>query len=384
MARCLRLHLGLLAAVVAVALAEEQAACGNEACAMLDDSSLLQVHGRRAPEADSLSMGVRGTGTGAEAPTHVAVMITGQLVRFVYEDSMPSSFQELLCGSNITDSGKCLLSVDVHVLLADTERNWVPPAPEYPPYSAKENMTETVEAFYRGKGAANVDVQIWSPERTEAEYNRSQARITELAAREEEATRAAWSAAIKTVPDWARQFHQSMHNIMMRDTIFMAVLQAEAQQPWRYDRFLFLRDDNVFHNGSNATAISGKGLLAMHDGANVSVDKWCDFGGVCDKIFLTDRSGAAVLFAPTGEEHVQRMVKWVNRELQTPDPYPWAPERYYNRLLEASNQTVSMVDFRRTEIRYVGGKPCTPSSYIGCTGVHRFPACSLDKSSQKA
>merc|ERR1740117_266811 len=105
----------------------------------------------------------------------------------------------------------------------------------------------------------------------------------------------------------------------------------------------------------------------MHP-ATVMVDMYCGFGSYSDKMYVTGRLGADVLFARTLEDHARNMAKWLNRGLYK-GGNSLQTEGWVQHLLESSGTIVERFDFHRTDLRYVDNlqTPCVPSMYYKCT-----------------
>ena len=142
--------------------------------------------------------------------------------------------------------------------------------------------------------------------------------------------------------------------------------------------FLQTREDNVFLQcpdlelhieQCHKREAQGQGL--------VFVDEHCQFGGaISDKVFLTNRTGADVLFGGVTEESFTNFMRhWISYAKLDLGESPFQPEGFLQWRLQNHGIRIEEIDFQRTEARFNDQTLCTPELYHYCTTNQEFPQC---------
>ena len=146
-----------------------------------------------------------------------------------------------------------------------------------------------------------------------------------------------------------------------------------------YDSYTYWREDNLFF------APLEERWLQFHPTKypEVVVDKWCGFGSFSDKIYVANQAGATLLFDTSFSAFQLKMQSWV-KFAQTRCQNSYQPEAFLGHVL--SNAKVRKVDLRRADARYNVGKLCLASGYVQCSPTQlgsTIPVCPPSQLSER-
>jgi hypothetical protein len=283
-------------------------------------------------------------------PAMTAILISGQRGRFIFRDS------------NTILNSAC----DIFVRLQDWDNGfdspsrWTGSEIQRPPYPVD---TRTILQHYRDFGGGHVEVAIMS-----------NTNLTHLVDKLAKQVKIASNPNIKqgsTIDKIQWLPHSRM--FLLRHLVFQDALLSAHSRNMTYERFLYLREDNVFVHSTAPTLLppSYVSHLCSQNAPCVVVDKYCGWGALSDKIYWANHAGASVLFGGSWDQFVSSIHFWVwkvNNDLQT--------ERFLTHWMKASNVTIHKEEFHRTEKRYIKWPPkdhkqvlflCVTPGYFDCT-----------------
>jgi len=344
-----------------------------------------------------------------QKPKFVAWLISGQVSRFIYQDSTRyiDGGIHAWSGCSRIVNRECPISVDVHIALANTHvkqfrgPKYVLPAYEDGAFEepaikahysnlmgakVQTNMKQKValmkNAFF-DSGAREVRVTILSEDQFNKTMQRVRTRILAKAAvsMDPPMTKASFERFWTKLPGHENRFEQNGNMMYMRHLAYSSAVEAEKNLPYTYTHVLYTREDNVFVHPSytllQLARDMDRGVSRLENEtseapASVLVDKRCGWLAYSDKLYFASRRGIDVLFARTLDEHIAQMAVWINMA-RTSKVYrdPLMTEEYFKRLLEDAHANVTKFDFLRTEGRYRTGAEhlCIPDIYRKCTSV---------------
>lgn len=306
--------------------------------------------------------------------SNIAVLISGQLFRFVYRDSTAHAkggLSALVCGSALGFNKTC--AFDVYIVLANTkteafvnERNGEGSEPSHPPYGKDAFTLESIRRHYLDEGARHVDITLLTAQELFGKVESVQKLTIARVARERGMTEEGLEALLVD-GSWPflngqpfPELYVKLSNMLfLRHSAYANALAKEKDSLVSYSNFFYMREDNVFVDPDYHLATD----------ADVMVDKYCWWSGhYGDKVYFANRAGADVVFAPTRESHVRHLQMWLNQALES--KVGFQVEAF---LLKSSGIRVEPFDFKRTEVRYTANKsmpqPCVPHRYYNCTAM---------------
>lgn len=331
------------------------------------------------------------------AKEHVAMLVSGQISRFTYIDSLrhvPGGLSGLACGA--PEGSKCPsgLEVDVYVVVSNTSgKFWAQKAgmPVQPPYGDGAFTPERIREYYLRKGAHHVNITVLSQKAIDDRFSdiEDKVKIAGGGANSTKQSSSEWWMLRSQVPKFKLHWEPHGKAFLMRHLAYSAAAAAEHSLPYKYSHVLSAREDNAFVNPTYSLE-----ALMKQISKPVAVDQYCGFGSYSDKLYFADRLGADNLLGRTTDQHVGHMVGWLDFALKESVPStqsertrainittedPMQPEAWVQQLLASTGTGVTTFDFNRTDIRYVRGSEgaCTPALYYKCTAKpgEAFPSC---------
>ena len=272
--------------------------------------------------------------------TSVAILISGQIGRFLYQNQIGP-----LVGADGGD--KPCLDVFVALHNGTLARPWTDSV-SAPPYLARTSVS-SIEGWFASRGAREVVVKM-------VDDNHMQSVETVVYSRITSELGVSGASLIRSVceKNWLANFRmQYLRHLVMSLTSSRA-----------YSTYTYWRDDNYF--------LEPLAMSALRAGLNKSppvviVDQWCGFDGYSDKIYVSNRLGAHLLWDASFGDFSAKMAAWVRFSLSRRDELnPCSTEAFIHHILEPPALVVK-IDLHRTEIRYEGGAVCVPALYWRCT-----------------
>lgn len=164
------------------------------------------------------------------------------------------------------------------------------------------------------------------------------------------------------------------HSVMyaLRHLAFKSAMQYAASHSFNYTHFIYQRDDNVYYGEDQPTlpTLPGFEAICVHPASPcVAVSMYCHFNGFwSDKIYYTNQLGAAALFGRTWRDCMAFLGVYLDSyKPDIPDGQKLQTEAHaYYWLTRYAVSEVHVVDFQRTEMRFVGGQLCVVSGYDIC------------------
>ena len=298
-------------------------------------------------------------------PAQYAVLITGQVQRFVWRDGS---------GPLIAPAHPaCPPAVDVFIILQAGVLNpqWIGAAPATP-YAA-ETTEANLRAWYVARGARSVQVQFVHDAELDALLAAATFPVGKEHWRRESSRgpggRTEAKKGLRTEADFAARYRSNLKMLYLRHLAFAAAAAAGPS----YAGVTYWREDNLFFAPLAEAAFPP----ADSPGPEVVVDVNCGWGSYSDKIYAANRAGAAVLFDASRKGFLAKTTAFAACGAEgaaTPcsppgQPGKWQTERFLQNVLAAGGATVKKRDFRRTDVRYVAGRPglCVPELYWECS-----------------
>mmetsp|Transcript_61611 Transcript_61611/g.123488 ORF Transcript_61611/g.123488 Transcript_61611/m.123488 type:complete len:422 (-) Transcript_61611:66-1331(-) len=319
---------------------------------------------------------VAGHTTGVAGPfPALAVVISGQVARFVYKESLARvsrMFRSVLDCKG--DHAGCKGAVDVYVVLGDTRTSaW---AGDYgtPPYVQDVlKRPERVRDYYLAKSASRFSLKVYSQSECEAMVRAMEGQVAAAGSR---ATGASPEAFRATWGRYGRRWPQNRGMYLLRHLAYAAALDGERSLPYKYSHFLVLREDNAFLHDVDLRALlrrldgrRDERLRKVPQVPSVLVDAKCGWGSFSDKLWLANRGAADLLFGRSDEDHTNKLAtllvggSYMKRRTPVIPEEQLQPEYFYQYLLETAGARVEKVEFGRTDLRYLAGQPCVPGLY---------------------
>ena len=290
----------------------------------------------------------------------IAVLIAGQLARFTWREEAGALVEPA--------DPACPPVVDVYIALQTGAAIHSPTSswgqdstgagfgPQvHVPY-ADETSAADLKAWYRRRGARQVRVEWVAPEGVEG----FQGRLYAACSPEERAHVDVQTRLLD------RRLVGTVNQLYVKHRAFaQAVESGEA-----YDGYTAWREDNFFFEPLPQGAFPPPSAA----GADVVVDRHCGWQFFSDKIYVTNRAGAALLFSEAEAALVEKLRGYVRYALTHPDPQwrrqswdgqGWQIERWLEHLLQPA--TVSQRDLRRADVRYTQGVFCVTRAYVFCS-----------------
>eukprot|EP01084_Bolivina_argentea_P098514 177046_1 len=153
----------------------------------------------------------------------------------------------------------------------------------------------------------------------------------------------------------------------LRHLVFTLTLDMNIK--YAYDMLTYWRDDNYFLSPIDLNKLA---TYFQETQTAIAVDKYCGFGGLSDKIYVTNLEGAKLLFDVTFNDFKYKMVEWVQmahilktgkRRQHRKDPFQ--TEAFLTTVIQKLKYV--KIDLHRTELRYINGKLCANPLYVRCT-----------------
>mmetsp|Transcript_20898 Transcript_20898/g.47134 ORF Transcript_20898/g.47134 Transcript_20898/m.47134 type:complete len:787 (+) Transcript_20898:89-2449(+) len=274
----------------------------------------------------------------------LAVLISGQLGRFIYQDQ----------SGPLVDQSGCPTIVDVFIAMhaGSIAQPWTGTVSS-PPYIT-EATPMSFKEWYTKRGARSTAVTFFS----DADMERAEKDVYEMLCKDEKLkeNKANTKSLIDKQHDvnWLANFRM----LYLRHEVFkMSTLRS-------YDFYMYWREDNVF-----LEPLALKPLLGVLSNTlpSVVVDQWCGFDGYSDKIFVANRGSALALWDAEDDAFWSKMVEWTlysSHRLREKNIF--STEAFLGHVMETSS-TIVKRDLHRTEMRYEGKKLCVPALYWQCT-----------------
>jgi hypothetical protein len=291
-------------------------------------------------------------------PPAVAIMISGQLQRFIYRDQTGPLLAR-------DPKAKCPPVADVYIALSNASltQPWSGSVTSTPYFSTAS--AEAIKEWYLKRGARRVLLKLVD---------------------EEELVRAEAAArkAIRDAPE-GRQLDNLVGEAYTKDHWFanfrqyyMRHVVYELTLGRSYTALTFWRDDNYFLRPLHIEPMLPKLLTSANA---VFVNEFCVFGALSDKIYFFNRGGVDPFFCASFDAFAKKMVAWAAYALASgrrdcPKTTAGAikcgthylqSERWLQHSLMQDRTLVTKWDFHRTEMRYNNGKICASHEYYECT-----------------
>jgi len=343
-------------------------------------------------------------GLGLEMPRAVAWLISGQVSRFIYKDSV----KFIDGGLRAWSGGKGgPIFVDVHIALANTYATGFRGAQyELPAYedgafeetaiAAKYSNLRLLNAKmqrkvalmkneFKSSGARDVYVKIVSGDQFDKAVKLLRGEILAKAKKISKGEPGAFDDNVfssKVQGASAVRLETNGNMMYLRHLAYSSAVEAEKSLSYKYTHVLYTREDNVFvHPPYTLLQLArdmDNGAEPSAPPRSVLVDNHCGWTYYSDKLYFASRQGIDILIARTRAKHISQMAKWINMAptaLKTTDPL--MTEEYFKRLLDDAHANVTKFDFSRVEARYLNGssEPCIPDLYRKCTEVPMFDTC---------
>jgi len=274
----------------------------------------------------------------------VAIMISGQLQRFVYQDQT---------GPLLAPDPKaaCPVAVDVYIALSNASltKAWSGRVTDIPYLSSA--TPDAIKHWYLARGARRVVVKFVD----EDELVRAEATVRQLIRNAPDGKRL--DTFVKQGYDkdhWFANFRQ----YYMRHMVYKLTLDRT------YGVLTFWRDDNVFLTPLDLGPMWPK-LLASTNA--VFVNQYCGFGALSDKIYAFNRGSVDLFFCPTFQAFSKKMLAWVESAVLRGGTNWLQSEAWLAHSLSQDRTQVIKWDFHRTDMRYVDGEFCASPGYRQCT-----------------
>ena len=319
--------------------------------------------------------------------TRFAMIVSGQLSRFTYQDAfarLPGGLRALACGR----LRGCTVKVDVHVVLqvAGAVSAWQgssqfedPTAPQRPPYHRPGHEDEDFKGHFYGLGANLVSSQYIS-EAALKKMDLFTKRQLDLSLRGDRSDEE-WEATLRRLPKWDRRWPAHFRMFFLRHVAFSQALKWEQHLGIRYTHFLYVREDNAFLGPSSSSLVHLARLLERN-GTEVAWDSHCLHDGMSDKAFFAKRVAAEHLWGSGLEEYLKTVILWMDVAIRTMNIMtdPLCTETALMVLVRFARLKFQAADLNRTEVRYTaqeGPQPCVHEKYYDCTAQpsRAFRAC---------
>eukprot|EP00928_Gymnodinium_smaydae_P099004 TRINITY_DN9339_c0_g2_i1.p1 TRINITY_DN9339_c0_g2~~TRINITY_DN9339_c0_g2_i1.p1 ORF type:complete len:391 (-),score=39.99 TRINITY_DN9339_c0_g2_i1:37-1209(-) len=300
----------------------------------------------------------------------VAILISGQMQRFIWRDSLAQNNGKLLAPSKVCPEPV----VDIYIALktGTMAKPWVGDIACIP--YINQSTAKAIKEFYHSKGARHVRIQTYS----DKDMQEMQTQV------EKELTRGASPSEAASKIDFARhdkhkRWNRYLSMFYLRHLAYSMVNEHRGKAR-NYKLYLYSREDNYWMKPFELDTA----LKLVNVGAPVSiVDEKCGWGGYPDKMFAANAGGAELLFAATFQGFVKKMVKWHkfawsraakgNRRRKRSDPFQ--TEGFVKHNL--ANCTIEFLRFPRADARYVHGNLCVLKRKAKCSpGIDKvLPVC---------
>eukprot|EP00930_Biecheleria_cincta_P024281 TRINITY_DN17389_c0_g1_i1.p1 TRINITY_DN17389_c0_g1~~TRINITY_DN17389_c0_g1_i1.p1 ORF type:complete len:598 (+),score=52.23 TRINITY_DN17389_c0_g1_i1:73-1866(+) len=313
------------------------------------------------------------TGVCHQEKRRVAILISGTLNRFVWQDTFSHAGDlRAILGCKVGDI-RCPVIADVYIVLniGNTQVGTGPSA-SAPPYSEGGVNESMLVNYFRNSGANNVSVWLCPAKQLQKERDDIEQGVKQtLAVEYKTDIETIWRRA-ESVAGFGLRWGRHGHALYLMHKVYKAALAGEANMPYRYTEFFWFREDNMFlpHKVPRPTQT----CFPWSVSAATIVDKYCGFGSYGDKLHFMNPKGARVFFGPTAQDHIQIMAKWIKYAMDGPPPPhsrvdPMQTERWFQYHLASSHVQVRPADFGRVDSRYINNPKimCTPMLYSGCS-----------------
>eukprot|EP00656_Telonema_subtile_P006126 TRINITY_DN12812_c0_g1_i3.p1 TRINITY_DN12812_c0_g1~~TRINITY_DN12812_c0_g1_i3.p1 ORF type:complete len:449 (+),score=38.92 TRINITY_DN12812_c0_g1_i3:33-1349(+) len=281
-------------------------------------------------------------------PQRVAIMISGQLHRFIYRDQHGPFF-----AYETIPSQHCGRVIDVYITLHNgtVVAPWDGHVTTIPYLS---NTThESIRSWFIARGAQSVRIQ-----------SIGDARLQSMVEQIHQIPEVATPKTTSMIEDFsAERWHSNLKMFFLRHLVYRMTLDIE------YDVYLYQREDNHFIQPLALNSVLPK-LNSPRRKPNIALDLWCGFGAFSDKLYVTNPAGAAVLFDRTMDGFKQKIVSWIEyadlRKSQDKLPdYYFQTEAFLGYRVMA-NSGIHKLDIHRIDARYVDNRLCIPGMYWKC------------------
>eukprot|EP01084_Bolivina_argentea_P098515 177050_1 len=174
------------------------------------------------------------------------------------------------------------------------------------------------------------------------------------------------SAVIRLLshPIYRMRWPSNLRMFYLRHLVFTLTLDMNIK--YAYDMLTYWRDDNYFLSPIDLNNLT---TYFQQTQTAIAVDKYCGYGGLSDKIYVTNYEGAKLLFDVTFNDFKYKMVEWVQlahiRKIKKHHNDPFQTEAFLTTVIQKLKYV--KIDLHRTELRYINGKLCASPIYVGCT-----------------
>lgn len=297
-------------------------------------------------------------------PPTVAIMISGQLQRFIYQDQKGP----LVVANPSEESSGCGRPlIDVYIALHNGTLS-TPWAGEVskPPYTDNTTVATIQRWFLEERGANRVFIQIYD----DLHLSQMESVVWQEVSPRFVPDNSRWVQFIKN--EGEGRFSRYCRMFYMRHLAFSMTFQQQRT----YKAYVSLREDNYFFEPLNFTALefdppsplsnlseSPLGQLKPY----IMIEKWCKWGGHSDKLHIGNSPGIASLFGRTRRDFIQLMIRWtqyafVAFSMGKRDPF--STEYFLQDLMATA--IVEQRDLKRIDMRYRNGKLCIQPLYYNC------------------
>eukprot|EP01084_Bolivina_argentea_P098511 177040_1 len=292
---------------------------------------------------------------------HLAILISGQIQRFIFKDQ----FGVLIENNNININTKIEWVIDVFIVLHNgtMSKPWGPNNIDpFGPHYMLNTTIQDIHKWYIQRGANNVVIKILNDTDMTRMINSSQTFLfkntTNIISQ---------SDIIELISNSQDRYHNRWFRYLrmfyLRHLVFTLTLDMNIK--YAYDMLTYWRDDNYFLSPIDLNKLA---TYFQETQTAIAVDKYCGYGGLSDKIYVTNYEGAKLLFDVTFNDFKYKMVEWVqlaHKKVKQDGRYPFQTEAFLTTVIQKLKYV--KIDLHRTELRYINGKLCTIPLYVQCT-----------------
>eukprot|EP01084_Bolivina_argentea_P098512 177042_1 len=292
---------------------------------------------------------------------HLAILISGQIQRFIFKDQF-GVLIENNTNKKMNDSS-CQLPwvIDVFIVLHNgtMSKPWGPNNIDpFGPHYMLNTTIQDIHKWYIQRGANNVVIKILNDTDMTTMIN-----ITETFVLQN--INISQSAVIRLLshPIYRMRWPSNLRMFYLRHLVFTLTLDMNIK--YAYDMLTYWRDDNYFLSPIDLNNLT---TYFQQTQTAIAVDKYCGYGGLSDKIYVTNYEGAKLLFDVTFNDFKYKMVEWVqlaHKKVKQDGRYPFQTEAFLTTVIQKLKYV--KIDLHRTELRYINGKLCTIPLYVQCT-----------------